>query len=81
MDDGLTDVWVVQSLSILECFKILLGVFDGSHLQSPYVQYYQVKTLNITDKNPSTVCVDGEVLTKATPFYLRVVPKGITLLH
>ena len=81
LDDGLIDVIVVRKgVSKLQLLSILPKVYDGSHLNSPYLEYYQVSKFCLKTKNNQILNIDGEVL-GTTPIEVEVIPNAFTIIN
>ncbi len=76
LNDGLLDVIVVRDASRLELFSILPKVFDGSHINHPRLEYYQVKKMSIQSNNQDPLNIDGEI-NGTTPFEACIVPSAL----
>ena len=76
LDDGLLDVIVVKDASRLELFNLLPKVFDGTHINHPRLEYFQVKKFGIESENNDPLNIDGEI-NGTTPFISNVVPSAL----
>ena len=76
LNDGLIDVIVVRDASRLELFNILPKVFDGTHINHPRLEYFQVKKFGIESDNKDPLNIDGEI-DGVTPFISTVVPSAL----
>lgn len=62
VDDALLDVVLVNKVGRLKLLKTFPKIFDGSYIESPFVDYYQVKNVEFRSQHHKVVSPDGEVL-------------------
>lgn len=62
VDDALLDVVLVNKVGRLKLLKTFPKIFDGSYIESPFVDYYQVKNVEFRSQHHKIVSPDGEVL-------------------
>lgn len=79
LDDGKVDVVVLRGASRRQLLRLFQCVFDGSHLELPFVEYRQVESFSITH-DESELNLDGEMKGTA-PFLARVQPRILKVLH
>lgn len=72
IDDGKIDVVILRKVSRYQLLQTLRRVFDGSHIELPFVEYRQVRSFSI-EAEPSELNLDGEVKA-TTPFAAETVP-------
>ena len=75
IDDGKVDVIVLRDVSRYQLLKTLRRVFDGDHVELPFVEYRQVRHFSI-DAEPSSLNLDGEVK-GMTPLEAEVIPNAL----
>ena len=78
LDDGKIDLIVVKKATRLQMLKLFPKVFDGSHIESELVEYYQAKTFELIPEQDDLLDVDGE-LTGSTPFKVSMKSKAIKI--
>ncbi len=79
LDDGLIDVVVVKyGISRFKLLSLLPKLFDGSHIENPIVEYYQVKEFSLIPIKDEILNIDGEIL-GSTPINVKVKPKAFTV--
>lgn len=61
LDDGLIDLLVVPSTGRLKLLSLFHKVYDGSHVNSPVLQYRKVSGFALESIMESYVNIDGEV--------------------
>lgn len=61
LSDGLIDLVIVRKAPRLQILKLLPKVFDGSHMQSPLLDYRQVKAFELYPDEPDPLNIDGEL--------------------
>ena len=95
LNDGLIDLLMVKSSSTVDLISIFRKVYDGTHVDLPYVKYEQVRAFSITpfkkqnhdqiesESDPEIaeelIDVDGE-LKGLTPFKCRVIQQAIRII-
>ena len=78
VDDGRVDVVILRKVTRRQMIQFFQRVFDGSHLQLPFVEFRQVRKLQI-DADASPLNLDGEV-EGASPFIAEVIPQALRVL-
>lgn len=76
LDDGLVDVIIVRQASRWQICQLFRRVFDGTHLDLPFVEHYQVSTFSIESPLGDRLNIDGE-LVGTTPFEAQVLPDAV----
>lgn len=78
--DGLIDVCVIKTMTLLGLGMIIGGYTKGKHLDKKRRKfvYRQAKKISIVAPNEIDVCVDGEMI-KGKQFEVEVVPAAIKL--
>lgn len=70
--DERIDVVLIRDASRWELLKMFPKVFDGSHLDFPFVEYHQARTFSVTPSEDEALNLDGE-LKGTTPFTVEMV--------
>jgi len=78
IDDGKLDLIILNKLSRLNLLKTFPKIFDGSHVDTPFVDYIQAKTIKLETNVPKILSPDGEVYGKF-PAEVTCIPKAIDL--
>ena len=79
LDDGLIDVVVVKyGISRFKLLSLLPKLFDGSHIENPIVEHYQVKEFSLIPVDDEILNIDGEIL-GSTPINVKMIPKAFTV--
>ena len=74
LDDGLMDIVVVRhGPSRLKLLTMLSQVYDGSHINSPLLEYYQVSEFSLIPERDEILNIDGEVI-GSTPIHVKMIP-------
>ncbi len=74
LDDGLMDIVVVRhGPSRLKLLTMLPQVYDGTHINSPILEYYQVSEFSLIPERDEILNIDGEVL-GTTPIHVKMMP-------
>ena len=74
LDDGLMDIVVVRhGPSRLKLLTMLPKVYDGTHINSPILEYYQVSEFSLIPERDEILNIDGEVL-GTTPIHVKMIP-------
>ncbi|NQT35808.1 diacylglycerol kinase family lipid kinase [bacterium] len=76
LDDGLLDLVVVRKTGRFHLLGLFPKIFDGSHLSSPAVDYYQVKKFSIIPDDDVGLIIDGN-FSGRTPIEVDVLPGAI----
>ncbi len=79
IDDGWLDVVALRAASRASVLRLLLRVFDGTHMQDPRVVHYRAKEIRIEHEGHSKLVGDGEVYGQ-TPCTIRILPGALRLL-
>ncbi len=75
LNDGLIDLVLVKDVGRLKLLRMFPKVFDGSHIDDPIVEYYQVSSFSVVPNEDEILNLDGE-LKGSTPFSVRVIPSA-----
>ena len=75
-DDGKIDVVILRNASRWQMFRLFAKVFDGSHVDMPCVEYYQVRSFSILSDDREPLDIDGEIKGTA-PMSIRVIPGAV----
>jgi len=78
IDDGLLDIVVVNKVSRLQLLKTFPKIFDGSYVQSEFVNYYQAPEVAFTTNHQKIVSPDGEIM-GTLPVKISILPKAIKI--
>lgn len=79
-NDGLLDVCMIEKLSLLQRFKILLMVPKGTHIFDKKVNYYQTNKLNLEFFKRVPFHVDGE-LYYSSKFEVNIIPDALQAIY
>lgn len=74
--DGKIDVVILRNASRRQLLRTFAKVFDGSYVDLPFVEYYQVRSLRILSDESAPLDLDGEVWGTA-PVKVEVIPKAV----
>jgi YegS/Rv2252/BmrU family lipid kinase len=77
--DGLIDLVIVRKATRRQMLALLPKVFDGSHLESPLVEYVQTKFFDFIPEVDETVNIDGE-LVEWSPLHVEMVPRVVRVM-
>ena len=61
IDDGKLDLIILNKLSRINLLKTFPKIFDGSHVDSKFVDYLHAKTIKLEAKVPKSLSPDGEI--------------------
>jgi YegS/Rv2252/BmrU family lipid kinase len=75
-DDGLMDVVIVRNATRWQLLRLFTKTFDGSHVEMPCVESFQVRTLSILSDDCGPLDLDGEVK-GTTPVSIQVLPGAV----
>ena len=81
--DGLLEVCLVRTLSLLKVPKAI-GIYQrGKHLESdylkPYIVYRQAKKIEVEADKDFLMCLDGEIIS-ANKFVIENIPGGLNFI-
>ena len=76
VDDGKLDVVILRNASRWQMFRLFAKVFDGSHVDMPCVEYYQVRSLSIRSDDREPLDLDGEIK-GTTPVSIQTIPGAV----
>jgi diacylglycerol kinase (ATP) len=76
VDDGKIDVVILRRASRGRMLRLFARVFDGSHVDLPGVEYYQVRSLHILAEDHRPLDIDGEIK-GTTPASIEVLPAAV----
>ena len=62
LDDGLLDIVIVKKANRLKSLLLFPQLFSGNHIESPLVEYKQIKRFSIKPKLDSDLNIDGELV-------------------
>jgi diacylglycerol kinase (ATP) len=79
-NDGLLDVCMIEKLSLIQRFKILLMVPKGTHIFDKKVNYYQSSKINLEFYKRVPFHVDGE-LYYSSKFEVNIIPNAIKAIY
>lgn len=78
IDDGMIDVVVVRQASRRELLQLFRKVFDGSHVDLPFVQCHQVRRFALEHDDQRPLNLDGESVGQA-PFAVEMVQGALRI--
>jgi YegS/Rv2252/BmrU family lipid kinase len=76
VDDGKIDVVILRRASRWRMLRLFARVFDGSHVDMPGVEYYQVHSLSIFADDGWPLDLDGEIK-GTTPVTIQAIPGAV----
>jgi diacylglycerol kinase (ATP) len=79
-NDGLLDVCMIDKLSLLQRFKILLMVPKGTHIFNKKVNYYQSNKIDLEFFKRVPFHVDGELYYSST-FDVKIIPGALNAIY
>ncbi len=79
LDDSLLDVVLLKSISRIGLLRLFRTVFDGTHIQHPQIEYYQARSIRVTEQFPGPLIPDSEVLA-GTPAQFDCLPGAVQFL-
>jgi YegS/Rv2252/BmrU family lipid kinase len=79
-NDGLLDICMIEKLSLLYRFKLLLMVPKGTHIFDKKVNYYQSNKINLEFFKRVPFHVDGE-LYYSSKFDVNIIPNAINAIY
>lgn len=76
--DGKIDVVMVRQATRLQMLKLFRAIFDGTHLELPFVEYRQVESFRLETPGPDRLNLDGE-LAGHSPVSVTVLPRTLKI--
>ena len=78
IDDRLLDVIIVRRATRVQMLQLFSRVFDGSHVNLPFVEYRQVTMMELSSPGCEPLNIDGE-LKRNLPIRVEMVPAALRL--
>lgn len=78
LDDGKLDLIIMNKLSRINLLKTFPKIFDGSHVDTEFVDYIHAKEIKFETNVPTVLAPDGEVYGQF-PMVVSCVPKAIRM--
>ncbi len=78
IDDGKLDLIILNKLSRINLLKTFPKIFDGSHVDTEFVDYIQAKTIKLEANVPKILSPDGEVYGEF-PAEVSCIPAAINI--
>ena len=81
LDDGFLDIILVDhTINRIQLMLLLPKLFTGTHIHSKYVQYKQVKNIELIPKINEAVNIDGDVKNN-TPVKISILEKKLPIYY
>ena len=81
LDDGLLDIILVDhTIYRIQLMLLLPKLFNGTHINSQYVQYKQIKNIELRPKINEAVNIDGDVKNN-TPVKISILNKKLPIFY
>ncbi len=78
--DGFLDCMIFQKMTKIQKIKLFRSLLNGSFSNSPFVQYFKVKSVSFVPKSREVLNMDGEFYGE-TPASVRVLPKVLEVFN
>jgi diacylglycerol kinase family enzyme len=79
LDDGLLDVVLLKDITRIGLLRVFNTVYDGSHIHHPAIEYFQARSIHVTEELPGSLIPDGEILA-GSPARFDCLPGAIQFL-
>ena len=80
-NDGQLDIVSVKSqISFFQLIKLFTQIFTGKHINSPFVDYVNAKTINLIPKNNEVLNVDGDAKGN-TPVKIEILKNKLSIIN
>lgn len=79
LQDGLLDVLLVRKTALSNLLKLFPKIYSGKHINSKYLEYRQVKTIQIESEYNQALTIDGEIK-GSVPFKITVLPEKLVVI-
>ena len=76
LDDGKVDLVIVRQATAWQMIRLFHKVFDGSHVDLPFVEYHQVQSFQLETINHNPLNLDGDV-TATSPVQVETVSEAL----
>jgi sphingosine kinase len=80
LDDGLIDIILLRQAPRRKLIGLFSKIFDGRHINSPLIEYHQVRSFSIIPEKDTVLNIDGQV-EGHTPVSVTVLPKAIQVFY
>ena len=81
LDDGLIDIVLVnKDANRFQLIQLLSKLYNGSHIKSKYVQYMQVKNIELIPAIDEAINIDGDAK-HTTPVKISVLEKKLPIYY
>ena len=80
VDDGKIDLIIVRKVNRFRILLLFPKLFNGTHIESPFVEYKQVKEFSIIPKIKNGLNIDGE-MKGFTPTHVKMKTKKISVYN
>ncbi|RAL26298.1 diacylglycerol/lipid kinase family protein [Thermoflavimicrobium daqui] len=78
-DDGWLDICCVKYCRRRTLLRVFPRVYQGTHIDHPYVSIYRGKEIRVQSEQPLTIHVDGEIY-GSTPLDMTIQPQSLLVL-
>ena len=78
LDDRLLDVIIVRRATRRQMLQLFSRVFDGSHVELPFVEYRQISSLELSSPGHEPLNIDGE-LKGHLPIRVEMLPAALRI--
>jgi diacylglycerol kinase (ATP) len=78
MDDGRLDVCIVGKAAKPRVLGLLPSAYRGRHIVQPFVEYHQVRRVDLWAAEPLDIYGDGEYL-QSVPATIEILPRALTV--
>lgn len=79
LQDGLLDVLLVRKTKLMNLIKLFPKIYSGKHIQSPLLEYRQVKNISVHSEYQQALTIDGEIK-GSVPFKVTVLPEKLVVI-
>lgn len=77
--DGILDICVIKKMSKIHFIKTFPSVFEGNHINDPFVECFKTKSFEIDSEYNFSVFADGEYICKLPARY-DVAPRALNFI-
>ena len=77
--DGILDLCIIKRMSKIHFIKTFPLVFEGLHINDPFVEYLKVTSLEVDSEYNFSVFADGEYICKLPARY-EIIPKTLNFI-
>lgn len=80
IDDGFLDIYTIQKMGRIRCFKFLPTIIKGTHRHVQGVSFFRSKEIIVETERPVLAQVAGEILIPQKKYHIQILPGKLSLI-